>query len=185
MTELDQNDLGLVDYLNCDAIGEPGKRTFNLSARSHRGETVVWMEKEQLFQVAVSLKQFLVAHESPEDPVPFKVPDTGSSSPVSVEFKTGEMSLRHDPESDVFTLVACDIPREENDSEPLAEITFSFSRDKADDLVKRSLKIVAAGRKPCPLCEAPMTLGEHHFCVKVNGHNPAGDATVGDNERRR
>jgi uncharacterized repeat protein (TIGR03847 family) len=143
------------------------------------------MEKEQLFQVAVSLKQFLVARESPVDPAPFKIPDTGASLPVRVEFKTGEMSLRHDPESDVFTLFACDISREENDSEPVAEITFSFSRDKADDLVKRSLKIIAAGRRPCPLCEAPLTLGEHHFCVKVNGHNPAEDPTVGDNERSR
>ncbi len=185
MTELDHNDLGLVDDLNCDAIGEPGKRTFNLSARSNRGEAIVWMEKEQLFQVAVSLKQLLVARESPVDPAPFKVLDTGASLPVRVEFKTGEMSLRHDPESDVFTLVARDIQREENDSEPLTEITFSFSRDKADDIFKRSLKIVAAGRKPCPLCEAPITLGEHHFCVKVNGHNPAEDPMAGDNERSR
>jgi uncharacterized repeat protein (TIGR03847 family) len=175
LSEFERHDLGLVDYLHCEAIGEPGQRTFNITARSERGEMVVWMEKEQLFQVGISLKQFLVTHETPPDPAPFDVPPIDSPVPVHVEFKTGDMSLRHDPAADVFTLVASDIPREETGSEPLAEITFSFTRDKAEEIAQRSVEIVAAGRRPCPLCEAPLTPGENHFCVKVNGYNPAGN----------
>ena len=85
------------------------------------------------------------------------------------------MSLRHDPSADVFTLVATDIPREKTGSEPLAEITFSFTRDKAEEIAQRSVEVVAAGRKPCPLCEAPLNPGESNFCVKVNGYNPTDD----------
>ncbi len=173
MSEFERNDLGLVDDLHCESIGEPGQRTFNITARSERGETVVWMEKEQLFQVGVSLRQFLATRETTPDPAPFDSPPIDSPVPIYVEFKTGEMSLRHDPASDVFTLVASDIPREESDSEILAEITFSFQRDQAEEISRRSVTIVAAGRKPCPLCEAPLTPGENHFCVKVNGYNPA------------
>jgi uncharacterized repeat protein (TIGR03847 family) len=173
LSEFERNDLGLVDYINCESIGEPGQRTFNITARSDRGETVVWMEKEQLFQVGVSLRQFLATRESTPDPAPFDVPPIDSPVPIHVEFKTGEMSLQHDPASDVFTLVAADIPRDEDVVEPLAEITFSFQRDQAEEISKRSVIIVAAGRKPCPLCDAPLTPGESHFCVKVNGYNPS------------
>jgi len=172
LSEFERNDLGLVDYLQCETIGEPGQRTFNITARSGRGETVVWMEKEQLFQVGASLKQFLATREIPPDPAPFPEPPLDSPVPIHVEFKTGEMSLRHDPASDVFTLVASDIPRDDTEPDTLAEITFSFHRSQADEMSKRSVAIVAAGRKPCPLCEAPLNPGENHFCVKVNGYNP-------------
>ncbi|MDG0867525.1 DUF3090 family protein [Candidatus Lucifugimonas marina] len=172
MSEFDRNDLGLVDYIHCEAIGEPGRRTFNITARSVRGETIVWMEKEQLYQVGISLRQFLATRETPPDPAPFPEPPIDSPVPVHVEFKTGDMSLQHDPASDVFTLVASDIPREESGNEPLAEITFSFERSQAEEISKRSVTVVAAGRKPCPLCEAPLNRGEKHFCVKVNGYNP-------------
>ena len=171
MSEFERNDLGLVDYLHCETIGEPGQRTFNITARSDRGEIVVWMEKEQLFQVGVSLRQFLATRETTPDPAPFDVPPIDSPVPIHVEFKTGEMSLRHDPASDVFTLVASDMQREDS-TEPLAEITFSFQRHQAEEISKLSVTIVAAGRKPCPLCEAPLNPGENHFCVKVNGYNP-------------
>ena len=179
MSEFERHDLGLVDYMHCEALGEPGKRTFNITARSARGETVVWMEKEQLFQVGISLKQFLVTRESPPDTAPFDAPPIDSPVPVHVEFKAGDMSLRHDPAADVFTLVASDIPGDETESDLLAEITFSFTREKADEIAQRSVEVVAAGRKPCPLCEAPLTPGESHFCVKVNGHNP-GEELTGD-----
>ncbi len=172
MSEFERNDLGLVDYLHCESIGEPGQRTFNITARSERGEAVVWMEKEQLFQVGISIKQFLATRESTPDPAPFPAPPVDSPVPVHVEFKTGEMSLQHDPASDVFTLVAADIPREEPEPATLAEITFSFQRSQAEEISNRLAAVVAAGRKPCPLCEAPLTPGENHFCVKVNGYNP-------------
>ena len=172
MSEFERNDLGLVDFLTCESIGEPGQRTFNITAHSERGETVVWMEKEQLFHVGISLKQFLATRETPPDPAPFDSPSIDSAVPVHVEFKTGDISLQHDPASDVFTLIATGISREEQESEPLAQVIFSFQRSQAEEISKRSVAIVAAGRKPCPLCEAPLTPGENHFCAKVNGYNP-------------
>ena len=172
MSEFERNDLGLVDLLSCESIGEPGQRTFNITVRSERGEAVVWMEKEQLFQVGISLKQFLATRETPPDPAPFDAPPIDSPVPVHVEFKTGDMSLQHDPASDVFTLTATDIPVEDQGSEPLAQVIFSFQRSQAEEISKRSVVIVAAGRKPCPLCEAPLTPGENHFCAKMNGYNP-------------
>ena len=99
----------------------------------------------------------------------FDLPDIDSQIPVHAEFKVGEMSLKHDAESDVFTIVAND---ENFDDGSTVDITFSFKRSQAEEISERSINVVAAGRKPCPLCTAPLDPRTGHFCVKVNGYNP-------------
>ncbi len=183
LSESERHNIGLVDFIQCEAIGDPGQRTFNITARSERGEAVIWMEKEQLFQVGISIKQFLITRETPPDPAPFDIPPLDSPVPVHVEFKIGDMSLQHDPASGVFTLIARDIPAENSGDSgdgQIAEVTLSFSREQAETMADRSIEIVAAGRKPCRLCEAPLTPGESHFCVKVNGYNPVEDPPGND-----
>lgn len=82
------------------------------------------------------------------------------------------MALEHDPAADVFTLSAQDMTGDDAPSDAITHVRFSFSREQANEISKRSAEIVAAGRKPCPLCTAPLTPGVSHFCVKVNGYNP-------------
>jgi len=162
--------LGLVDSINAITLGEPGSRTFNLTASSDRGEAIVWMEKEQLLQVGITLKQLIETRESTADPVPFDAGPPGFEPPITAEFKTGEMSLRHDSGSDVFTLRTQDPGGSEDASAVVREIEFSFKRADAEKLSEEILRIVAAGRPPCPLCGGPLNPGGGHFCVKVNGH---------------
>ena len=163
-------DLGLVDSLTPESIGEPGRRTFKITAMSSRGEAIVWMEKEQLFQIGVSVKQLTAARSAPDQPAEF-VPDTPPGPfPVAAEFKTGELALKHDGVSDVFTLEARSMESEEDD--PLTQpdsVQFSFTRQVGEQMADRALEIVASGRKPCPLCGGPID-PSGHFCVKVNGH---------------
>lgn len=166
-------DLGLVEFMKAESVGRPGERTFNITARSGRGRAVVWMEKEQLFQVAASLKQFLATRESTADPVPFDMDIQPADTLIDAEFKTPQMTLRHDPASDVFTLAAEDYGEGESE-EPEQVVEFSFSREEAEDLADTALRVVASGRPPCPLCGGPLTPGESHFCVKVNGHTETG-----------
>ena len=64
-------DLGLVDSLTPESIGEPGQRTFKITATSSRGEAIVWMEKEQLFQISVSVKQLTATRNEPSQPAQF------------------------------------------------------------------------------------------------------------------
>ena len=165
--------LGLIEYIEAESRGRPGQRTFNITARSPRGQAVVWMEKEQLFQVGASLRQFLATRESTADPVPFEMDAEESLDVVEVEFKTPQMTLRHDPASDVFTLSAEDYG-DGGTEEPELVVEFSFPRPDAERLANTSLQVVASGRLPCPLCTGPITPGEDHFCVRVNGHTRAG-----------
>ena len=163
-------DLGLVDSLTPESIGEPGQRTFKITATSSRGEAIVWMEKEQLFQIGVSVKQLTATRKEPSQPAEF-VPDSPAGPfPIAAEFKTGELALKHDGASDVFTLEAkSGESDEENPSTEPDSVQFSFTRRLGEQMADKALEIVAAGRRPCPLCGGPIN-PDGHFCVKVNGH---------------
>ena len=165
--------LGLTDYLRAESHGRPGQRTFNITARSSRGAAIVWMEKEQLFQVGATIKQFLAKREPLSDPLPFDPGADSTQDFVDTEFKTPQMTLRHEPASDVFTLLAENYGDGDSD-EPEHIVEFSFTREQAVELANRALEVVAAGRQPCPLCTGPINPGESHFCVKVNGHTEIG-----------
>jgi uncharacterized repeat protein (TIGR03847 family) len=170
--------LGLIDFIDAESHGQPGQRTFNITARSQRGNAVVWMEKEQLFQVGASLKQFIATRESTADPVPYELDFDEQDHLIELEFKTPQMTLKHDPASDVFTLSAEDYG-EDGGEEPDQVVEFSFPREEAERLADKSLEIVASGRPPCPLCTGPLSPGETHFCVKVNGHTETGPFRLG------
>lgn len=165
--------LGLTDYLHAESHGRPGQRTFNITARSPRGSAIVWMEKEQLFQVGATLKQFLTTRESVTDPARFDPGSDASAEFVDTEFKTPQMTLRHDTASDVFTLSAENFGDADSD-QPEHVVEFSFTREQAVQLANKALEVVASGRPPCPLCTGPINSGEDHFCVKVNGHTEIG-----------
>jgi len=51
--------LGAVNLLGADAVGEPGQRRFRLFARSRRGAMLIWIEKEQLSNLALELDRLL------------------------------------------------------------------------------------------------------------------------------
>ncbi len=164
-------DLGLAESIVPEAIGRPGERKFKITVISHRGSAIIWMEKEQLFQVAAALKQFLSSRSAISNATHYVSRNEGPSSAISAEFRVGEMSLSHDARSDVFTVAVTDIESEHegDDEEDAVAVQFSFTRVSADKIADVALEVVAAGRKPCPLCSAPQD-PEGHFCVRTNGH---------------
>jgi uncharacterized repeat protein (TIGR03847 family) len=181
LPETNTIDLGLVDSLAPEAVGRPGERTFKITARSAAGKAVVWLEKEQLFQVGISIQQFTSTRKPPRRPERYEPPAPLEGRPVDIEFQARGMSLRHDASTDVFTIAAANFAEDdetapdgerapENDN-PI-EVLINFTRASADALARQALEVVAAGRKPCPLCSAPMDPGGH-FCVRKNGHPKA------------
>ena len=61
-----RNEFTNVASLRAEAIGEPGERTFRLLVDSESSSASVWLEKEQLFQLALGIQQ-LLAGTSEED----------------------------------------------------------------------------------------------------------------------
>ena len=129
----------------------------------------VWLEKEQLFQLAIRL-QDVVQALSPEDRArqsQSKEPD-GPNEGISPEFKAGQLVLIHDPESNSFNLLAYEREDEEADEEA-ASVSFWISVDQADAVAEEALKICAAGRPRCFLCGLPIN-PDGHVCPRANGH---------------
>ncbi|MDE2861688.1 MAG: DUF3090 family protein [Chloroflexota bacterium] len=163
-----KHDLGLVDAVKAEAIGVPGQRRFRLLLESPGGSACLWLEKGQLFQLSLAIRQMLARADATEaeqgeqtdhNPPP--------SSHASLEFEVGNLSLGHEPAGDLFVIEAFD--RDDDEDEPL--LGFWASRTQMEELAEEAQAVCAAGRPICPLCNGPID-AEGHMCVRTDGHQP-------------
>ncbi len=164
-----RNDLGLVDAVKADALGEPGQRRFRLLLEGPGGSACLWLEKGQLFQLSLAIRQMLARAEQYE-PKEGEQPGQGPSPsvPAAHEFEVGNLSLGHEPISDLFIIEAFDRDDDE-DEEP--QLGFWASRSQMEELADEAQAVCAAGRPLCPLCSGPID-ATGHLCVRTDGHQP-------------
>lgn len=165
------------------AVGRPGDRAFYLQARSGRRVTSVGLEKFQVTLLAERLEELLdevLRRSGGEAPVPAATPselqdDAPLDQPVEEEFKVGTMALAWDPDDEQVVIEAQEVT--ESDEEPevgeddpaIAVLRVRISAAQARAFAERALKVVAAGRPPCPLCGLPLGTGGH-VCPRQNGY---------------
>ena len=94
--------IGLCEYIKADSIGNPGKRTFKIVARSNSNNVTIWMEKESLFQIGISLAQFIATNTEPKNKDNFE--DKNLVINNDIEFRSDDISLSHDSRTDIFTI---------------------------------------------------------------------------------
>ena len=164
MMQRARHDIGLVKRLNAESYGEPGARTFRIVAEAERGTALIWMEKQQLSALAMSIKSCL--EQLPADAlVPGELAGTSSSEP-SFDFKVTNLAMAYDESSKRFGILASD--QDDAESETVTVACWS-PQGQASKMADEALEIVAAGRPACPLCHGPMDL-EGHICPMQNGH---------------
>lgn len=172
------------DRFVAGTVGQPGDRTFYLQA-SGGGRTVsVALEKVQVQVLAERLEELLetvrrqteadipvVASRELEDTAPLDVP-------VEEEFRVGTMGLAWETESERLVVEALAQATDEGqvEVEPLSEgdegpdaLRVRLTADMGRAFIARALRVVAAGRPPCPLCNLPLD-PEGHICPRQNGH---------------
>lgn len=164
------------DRFVAGTVGQPGERTFYLQA-SGGGRTVsVALEKLQVRILAERLDDLLDAvRPAPADPVP---EDTAPlDAPVEEEFRVGSLGLAWDADGERCVVEAL-AQSDEGDPEvePLTDVEegpdalrVRLPLAMARDFVRRALRVVAAGRPPCPLCGLPLDPAGH-VCPRQNGH---------------
>ena len=166
-------DFGPVSGIKADAIGEPGQRHFRLLVEGPQGSATLWLEKEQLYSLALAIRHLLATIPSPNTPV--SEPGPPSVDPAvhsaTVELQVGNLALAHEPETDRFAVLAYE---RESDPEPPdeaeeADVRCWTSREELKALAEEALAVCAAGRPLCPLCQAPVG-PDAHICPKHNGH---------------
>ncbi len=180
--------LGLAEVVQPITYGEPGKRTFNVTAESERGSGTVWLEKEQLYSIAESLGSALIlidAAPAPSDDAgEFDESDEGEPG-SHIEFKAWQIALQYDERRRVFVFAAAgpdpDVPERERGDDPDAlMLHFAFSHEQASELAAKGMEIVAAGRPICPYCSNAIDQGESHLCHRRNGHSIEASGSILD-----
>lgn len=160
------------------AMGQPGARAFFLQARAEGRLTTVALEKLQVAALAGRLDELLdevlrlsggTAHVPAIAPADL-TDDGPLDAPVDEEFRVGTMALAWDEESSKVVIEAQEIIEEEDEEaiEP-AVLRVRITAGAARAFTQRALRIVAAGRPPCPLCGQPLD-AEGHVCVRLNGY---------------
>lgn len=167
MSQPTQRDLGKVDDVDVESIGEPGQRTFRFVAEAGGTSACIWVEKEQLQSFAVLVEQHFArsgGSSGRQDRATLTLAARFPSHPT-IDFKAGRMSLGFDQGSEAFTLHAEEAGESEADSQA---VSFVVEAAQARALCAKIADIVTAGRPRCPLCGAPIE--GKHVCPLSNGH---------------
>ena len=150
-----------ISRLEPESIGEPGKRTFRLLVESGASSAILWLEKEQLFQLAIAAQQVF-------DELPRSGPSADSPTELeapkltNLEFQINKLAMGHDKARRMFIIDAYDFET----SEPTIRIW--ATRNQIESFLSEALKVVASGRPLCPLCSNPIN-PEGHQCPRSNG----------------
>ena len=160
-----RHELGRVIKLNAGAKGPPGQRHFHLQVEARGGRATLWLEKTQLFDLAMAAKRALAAASKTKPAQAPPSPDDVGS--LSLDFKVAQLFLEPASEDGLFLLGALEVSEEA--TEETATASLQASADQLQALVDEALEVCAAGRPACPLCGQPMDPGGH-ACVRSNGH---------------
>lgn len=167
------------------AMGQPGARVFYLQARAEGRLTTVALEKLQVAALAGKLDELLddvLRRSGGTAQVPAMAPaeltdNAPLDQPVTEEFRVGTMALAWDQDTAQVVIEAQEITDEEDLGAPEpAMLRVRISAGMARAFTQRALRLVAAGRPPCPLCGQPLD-PEGHICVRLNGYRGGEEAT--------
>jgi uncharacterized repeat protein (TIGR03847 family) len=170
------------DRFVAGTIGEPGQRVFYLQARDGARIASASLEKVQVAVLAERLTELLeelerrgVEGAAVDEPTPADA--TPLDEPVNEVFRAGTLTLGWDTRDELIVIEA----REQTDDEEEAEEVDDDDEEGPDLLrvrvtplaarafIERAIRVVAAGRPPCPLCGHPLD-PQGHLCPRRNGH---------------
>ncbi|MCW2671257.1 MAG: hypothetical protein JWO27_3154 [Frankiales bacterium] len=165
-------------------VGQPGDRTFYLQATADGRTVSVALEKVQVQVLAERLEELLeTVRRQTDTEVPAVAPreleDTAPlDAPVEEEFRVGTMGLAWETDGERLVVEALAQAEDETQAEvePLSDaddgpavLRVRITAEMARAFIARALRVVAAGRPPCPLCSLPLD-PEGHICPRQNGH---------------
>ena len=138
--------------------GEVGARLFLLQAREGRRLVVVKCEKQQLAALAQWLGVAITEMGRP-GPLP---EDLSLEPEYEPDLVMGDVSLAVDAEARHVDVVIDGADDED-------QLLLTLSAEWAGALAIAIVRLIEAGRPPCPLCGGPLD-ARGHDCPRTNGH---------------
>jgi uncharacterized repeat protein (TIGR03847 family) len=169
-------ELGPVDRITADAVGEPGFRTFFLQARSGKELVTVAVEKQQVELLSSSVLDLLanLGLETGQGPAEEEL---GLEEPVEPRWRAGRLSIGYEENRDLFMLEIEEFQPEleEDDPQRLLRdepevLRMWATREQMFALSRHGAAVVERGRPTCQFCGNPMD-PEGHACPAMNGHS--------------
>ena len=177
-----------VENLVVGTIGEPGEREFFIQVSSKIGLTTIAIEKNQLEVLIERLEELLrelkrqKLASSSSLSATWNQTDSNLSFPVTEDFQAGIMGITWDPENEKISLEI----QEHSDQEEFRDLVqidtdtseFEFPPailqgileiSQIREFIKLAVRVIEAGREPCPFCGLPINL-KGHLCPRSNGY---------------
>ncbi len=171
------DELGQVERVTTDAVGEPGARTFYLQAAAGSRTYTVIVEKQQVQLLSASILE-LLANLGLETGAEAAEEALALTEPFEPGWRAGRLSIGYDQERDLFIVEALElIPELEDEDDPrsiLAEepmgLRFAATREQMLALSRHGAAVVEKGRPLCQYCGNPID-PDGHRCPAMNGHS--------------
>ena len=168
------------DRFVAGTVGQPGQRTFFLQATDGQRVTSVALEKQQVQVLAERLDDLLDevrrrGGDAPAEAPPEMEDVAPLDQPIMEEFRVGTLAIAWDGEDGMVLVEAHAVGEagedddDADDEEATDVLRVRITPAAARAFVKRALRVVDAGRPPCPLCGNPLD-PEGHVCPRLNGH---------------
>jgi uncharacterized repeat protein (TIGR03847 family) len=169
----------------CGTVGPPGQRTFFLQAVQGPRVVSVQLEKVQVAVLADRMGQILTelqrrGVEAAAVETPTGDDERPLDEPLRDEFRVETLTIAWDSDHDEIVVEARSDTEAEEESDEIADIAddaeegpdvvrVRLAPDLAVGFVRRSARVLAAGRPPCPFCGQPLN-PEGHICPRTNGY---------------
>ena len=155
-----------VATLRAEAIGEPGQRTFRILVDGSSSSAIMWLEKDQLFRLALAINQLLATNPERGDAASPPAGGSEPSRPTHLEFKVDRVLISHER---TYERLIIDLHDADTAEEADPTVRLWGTRPQLFTFADEALRICAAGRPICPLCGAPIDPSGHR-CARSNGH---------------
>ena len=155
-----------VTSLRAEALGEPGSRTFRLLVDSTSGSAIIWLEKEQLLQLALAVNQLVAGVPEGQGSPETQPHEEETPRVANLEFKASRLVLGRDGVSGMFFMDAHETDSGVDDP---ATVRVWGERSQVMEFAREALRVCAAGRPICSLCGSPID-PTGHLCPRTNGH---------------
>ncbi len=155
-------DFPSVDHIAVGAVGEPGKRVFLIQARYLGDLFTVKVEKAQVAALVRHLGELIQELPRPghlEEPSDLLVP-------YEIAWVVGSISISYTEGVDQVHLNLEELATD--DSEP-SMLQIGLSKEQSAEIAIQGMRLIEAGRPPCPLCGYPLD-PNGHACPRTNGH---------------
>ena len=173
-------DVGPVDRITAEAVGEPGSRTFYIQARAGVELVTVIVEKQQVELLAASVLELLQDVDPTDQPGDAEM---ALEEPLDPRWRAGRLALAFDEDRDLFMLEVEELRPDADDAsssgfvlpDPLdatnepETIRLWASSQQMLALSRHGAAVAARGRPACQFCGNPMD-PEGHVCPAMNGH---------------